>query len=94
MSLLATSVQPLDGTDDFARWFEELLVRRGLSAADALWLLRGLDEDIHSTTVHQWRGGRAAPSYEQLVTIARAFGELPPALTEPLRDAPPWARSP
>ena len=94
MSLLATSVPVRDGADDFARWFDELLVRRGLSAADALWLLRGLNEDIHSTTVHQWRGGKTAPSYGELISIAEAFGELPPALTEPLRGDPPWARGP
>lgn len=91
MSLLAASVRVRDPADDFREWFEELLAKRGLSAADALWLLRGVDEHIHSTTVHQWKAGRSVPSYGHLVTIARVFGELPPALTDPLRVDPRWA---
>lgn len=93
MSLLATSARIHDPVDDFQVWFDDLLERRGLSSADALWLLRGEDEDVHSTTVRQWRTGKVTPSYGHLVTIARVFGELPPALTDPLRVDRRWAGS-
>ena len=93
MSLLATSARIHDPVGDFQVWFDDLLERRGLSSADALWLLRGADEDLHSTTVRQWMTGKATPSYGHLITIARVFGELPTALIDPLRVDPRWTGS-
>jgi hypothetical protein len=88
VSLLTTSAWVEGPVDEFHRWFEEVLAKRGLSAADALWLLRGVDDRIHSANVHQWKAGRSVPSNGQQVSIARVFGELPPALADPLGGDP------
>ena len=64
---------------EFREWWRDLLRRERLSQAKAAWRLSA-HSSVHPRTVEKWALGTSLPSYPHLVSIVRAFGELPPAL--------------
>jgi predicted transcriptional regulator len=64
---------------DFRRWFRDQLIARGLTQAQAAWLL-----GVHPNTVLRWCSYHPGlPSYEQLVRLVHAFSDLPNAIRPP-----------
>jgi hypothetical protein len=91
VSLLTTSAWVEGPADEFRRWFEEVLAKRGLSAADALWLLRGVDDRIHSTDVYQWTTGSPCRRTDTW-SRSRGSSAAPPALADSLGGPPGASR--
>ena len=85
--LVATTNGTENQAEEFHQWFRDLLRRRGITQAEAAWMLSTTGR-FHPGTIEQWARGKQTPSYRALVSIARAFGELPPELVEPLRAEP------